>query len=77
MFVQLMELWLMRVFLFIISNFRLSSDTDVRNIVDQWKRNHTTTESKGKNKLIGKKKTFIKIDKLITLKTTIQTMQSN
>lgn len=26
---------------------RLSSDTDIRNIVDQWKRNHETTESKG------------------------------
>lgn len=29
--------------------FRLSSDTDVRNIVDQWKRNHATTDQKGKN----------------------------
>ncbi|XP_055296004.1 uncharacterized protein LOC129565299 [Sitodiplosis mosellana] len=27
-------------------SFSLSSDTDIRNIVDQWKRNHETTESK-------------------------------
>lgn len=29
---------------------RLSSDTDIRNIVDQWKRNHTTADHKGKMK---------------------------
>lgn len=33
----------------ILCRFRLSSDTDIRNIVDQWKRNDTSTGNKGMN----------------------------
>lgn len=30
-------------------HFRLSSDTDIKNIVEQWKRKDALTETKGKN----------------------------
>lgn len=32
-------------------HFRLSSDTDIKNIVEQWKRKDALTETKGKIKI--------------------------